>query len=198
MNEIRVPDVIPESCGECKYFQKTGLLDRYSGWCSFYRTKTYSNYHLCRDVSLSTSPIEAFVESIPLPKSVVFISWLLIIFSVVGLLITLAIGASISANYNVQLSPIVYVSVIIASIIQVIMGVGMLNGKNWARLLFLWLTPISIVVGLSSGRISPGTIFKVVWYIVFTVMLSMPHVRRYFHSSPASANGASKKIGDSV
>ena len=38
------PDVIPETCGLCVHFKKTGLLDRYRGHCSFYDRATYRNY----------------------------------------------------------------------------------------------------------------------------------------------------------
>ena len=37
------PEVIPDSCGHCKYFNKTGWIDRFKGYCQFYDRPTYSS-----------------------------------------------------------------------------------------------------------------------------------------------------------
>ena len=38
------PDPIPESCGQCPHFKKTGILDRFRGQCVFYDRTTYTTY----------------------------------------------------------------------------------------------------------------------------------------------------------
>ncbi len=54
----KVPEVIPESCGECAYFTKTGKLDRFKGFCDFYEQETFSN-HKCIAHSLLSPTSES-------------------------------------------------------------------------------------------------------------------------------------------
>ena len=114
------------------------------------------------------------------PTSVTVISWLLIVLSVIGAVVML--GTAVAIEFDAQFMPLV-IAGIVASIIQIVMGVGMLNGQNWARVLFLWLTPISIIVGFFSGRVSPGSVVKIIWYIIFAVYLNKEHVVGYFRGA---------------
>ncbi|MFQ5753118.1 MAG: hypothetical protein ACE5HI_14090 [bacterium] len=42
--DYKIPEVIPDSCGECKYFKKTGVIDRFKGYCEFYDQTTFTSY----------------------------------------------------------------------------------------------------------------------------------------------------------
>ncbi len=111
------------------------------------------------------------------PKSVSVVSWLLIVFSISGLVVML--GTAVAIEFDSRFMPIIIAGGV-ASLLQVAMGVGMLNGKNWARLLFLWLTPVSIIIGFLGGRVSPGSVIKIVWYIIFAVYLTKPAAVTFF------------------
>lgn len=114
------------------------------------------------------------------PTSVTVISRLLIILSVFGVIVML--GTAVAIEFDSRFMPLV-IGVLAASIVQVAMGVGMLSGKNLARLLFLWLTPISITVIFLGGLVGAGTFFKIVWYAVFAVYLTRPRSVGYFEGT---------------
>ncbi len=44
MNEQKSPEIIPDSCKECKYFKHTGIIDIYRGYCLFYKEDRFSNW----------------------------------------------------------------------------------------------------------------------------------------------------------
>lgn len=114
------------------------------------------------------------------PRSVTVISWLLLVLSVVGIAVML--GTAVAIEFDSRFMPLV-IGMLVASIVQIAMAVGMLNGKNWARLLFLWLTPISAVVGLAAGTAGAGALLKIAWYIVFAVYLTRPRAVGYFQGA---------------
>ena len=214
MKKNKVPEVIPDSCDKCDYWQqKKSFLNRYGGHCSFYDTETYyggrclatipdySEKQVTKEDSISTmdkSPVESITtsEQLKTPTSVSVISWLLILFSAIGVIVILVANASVSTAYNVKINPLAITFVIIAAILQAIMGIGMLGGQNWARLLFLWLTPVSIIIGFLGENVSPLVIAKIFWYFIFAIMLTRPHVTQYFHSSSTSADYAINGTGE--
>ncbi len=53
----KIPEVIPNSCGECKFFGKTGKIDFYKGYCSFYNKKVYSSFN-CEALGLLTAEVK--------------------------------------------------------------------------------------------------------------------------------------------
>jgi len=40
----KIPEIIPSNCGECNYFNKTGILDLHKGYCNFYNEKVYTSF----------------------------------------------------------------------------------------------------------------------------------------------------------
>jgi len=131
------------------------------------------------DLEAETSQPELEVPQMR-PTSVTVVGRLLLLLAVVG------IGAVAFAAYSVgnrsEYFPFLMMMGVV-SVFQVFLGMGILNGENWARVLFLWITPLSAGVGLLSGRVSPTTIFKIAWYLVFAGILTRPRVVLYFTTS---------------
>ncbi|MFC1573229.1 hypothetical protein ACFL6M_06480 [Candidatus Eisenbacteria bacterium] len=124
------------------------------------------------------------------PVSVTVICWLLILFafaSVVPVLITLRV---IEENATFPLTSRTYATLPIIAVfnitIQLVMAIGMLKREDWARLVFLWATPLSILAGLIWGVIGtgmgsgPGSAVKAVLYLVCLWFLTRPHVVAWF------------------
>lgn len=44
IDDIRIPDTIPEACRPCAYFSRTGSVDRYVGHCTFYERFTCATW----------------------------------------------------------------------------------------------------------------------------------------------------------
>jgi hypothetical protein len=66
------------------------------------------------------------------------------------------------------------------SVLLITCGVGMLNRQNWARTLYLWLTPLFWIWSLISGA-EPAELFIVLmFYVVCLRMLTRPVVSAYF------------------
>jgi DNA-directed RNA polymerase subunit RPC12/RpoP len=114
-----------------------------------------------------------FVKSnIVSPKSVTVIAWLSIILAIIGVIPTILLLKYVGI-YLVLIF-------IIASLVQIILATGMLNGKNWGRVLFLLLTPLSILIDFTTGSASAGTIIKAGYYIIFAYYLTRKPVIEYF------------------
>jgi len=123
------------------------------------------------------------------PISVTIIAWLLTIAGCMSLLViplTLIMSESREAIVQQGISITRYIiSGFVGIIICFFAGIGMLKGHNWARLLYLLVTPIAaiinITIGLSSGVDPNGKmIFGIVGYIVVLIFLTRPKVVTYF------------------
>ncbi len=115
--------------------------------------------------------------SLPRPKSVTVVSWLLIALAIIGLVVLLVLAGMIEFDKRFMPTLLVYA---VASLIQIVMGAGMLSGKNWARMLFLWITPISAAIGFVGGRVSGGSVIMLIWYFIFAFYLTRPLAVEYF------------------
>ena len=79
------------------------------------------------------------------PTSVTVISWLVIVSSVL-VLVLIFIAAVYFTGFTPRSMPLLFWLDLVMSLFGVALGVGMLNGKNLARQLFLLVRPISIVI----------------------------------------------------
>jgi len=50
----KIPEIIPNNCGECDYYKKTGIIDLYKGHCNFYNEKVYTSFN-CIALTLLTT-----------------------------------------------------------------------------------------------------------------------------------------------
>ena len=106
------------------------------------------------------------------PESVTFIAWLSIVFAIVGFIPILAILKYVSNSILIFYS--------IAALIQIILSVGMLKGKNWARIIFLLIIPISILIGLATKSSGIGLTIKTGFYIFCLYLLTQKRAINYF------------------
>lgn len=96
----------------------------------------------------------------PRPRSITIISWLFIIFGSIALLYGLLPLRDIPSHWYVHLS----------RILQIVAGVFMLYGRNWARLLLVLWIAFHLVVGALNGLIPFVThvlIFSVILFFIF-------------------------------
>src|SRR5678816_4132392 len=96
----------------------------------------------------------------PRPRSVTIISWIFIIFGSVALLSGVVRGAELKSHWYVHLS----------RLLQIVAGVFMLYGRNWARwLLVAWIAFHIVVSALHSVLflLMHVAIFSVILFFVF-------------------------------
>ena len=92
----------------------------------------------------------------PRPRSITIISWLFIIFGSIALLTGLLPFSDIKSHWYVHLS----------RILQIVAGVFMLYGRNWARWLLVAWIAFHIVVGALHGVVT-----LVMHFVIFSVIL---------------------------
>ena len=96
----------------------------------------------------------------PRPRSITIISWLFIIFGSIALFTGLLPFSDIKSHWYVHLS----------RILQIVAGVFMLYGRNWARWLLVAWIAFHIVVGALHGVVTlvmHVVIFSVILFFVF-------------------------------
>lgn len=113
------------------------------------------------------------------PLSVAIIAWFLIVRAVVAGAYAFLVDLGFSA-----LSITLYAAGVI---LQLAVAVGMLNRMNWARTLYLWVTPISIAAEVVSeyfvfGHLLGGTSMNAIFYIVIAILLRRRNTVAWFNS----------------
>ncbi len=113
------------------------------------------------------------------PKSVTIISWYIIVVSVLVLIIILFFTSEkmMGTSRIVELSPLGYIELIF----NLIIGIAMLNGINWSRILYLWARPVEILILLTNPSVVGGKImFSIIFYLIVLYFLTRPEAIRYF------------------
>ena len=116
------------------------------------------------------------------PRIVTIICVLLVVFALLGLIPAYMKIREIEATASFPLRSSTYATLPILALgtaaAQVIMALGMLQGQNWARLLFIFLTPITLLGFL----IQPGATHAVrlVYYLIFLALLTRPSMVPFF------------------
>ncbi len=119
--------------------------------------------------------------SIARPPSVTFIAWMLLAFAIIGT--GLAIYLFLTTDFGRDGTTAILTMFGAVSLLQVVMAVGILSGANWARILFLCLTPVDVAIGLLSGGLSPGLMFKAAYFVVFAFFLTRPGATGFFQAA---------------
>lgn len=103
------------------------------------------------------------------PRSITFISWLFILFGLIALLSgLLPIGEVTMAQRVVELKSHWYVH--LSRLLQIVSGVFMLYGRNWARwLLVAWIVFHIVISALHSALmlLMHIVIFSIILFFVF-------------------------------
>ena len=125
------------------------------------------------------------------PTSITVISWILIVLGALGVL-----GSALMSN-NPDVMEQMAVSKlgagtqqalgIIGSVLSIISGYGMLQGKNWARLLYVISTAIGIALNLYAMPMSGMQWISVALFAVVLFFLYRPAANAWFNRGSASA-----------
>ena len=118
------------------------------------------------------------------PKSVTIISWLLIIMASISIV-------SSALTYNnpdvvklMELSAIPitmqYMIMAVGLLIMIISGIGMLYGKNYARILYVSWTPIAIIISLLTSPAITMMIPSIVFFLIIVFFLFRTESNIYF------------------
>jgi hypothetical protein len=117
------------------------------------------------------------------PGSVTLVCWLLLLFALVGLIPAYTKIRAIEAHATFPLHSSVYATLPILALAiagaQVIMALGMFEGQNWARVAFIFVTPVTLLAVFLEPGWSHG--FRLLYYLVFLAVLTRPAATRFFH-----------------
>jgi hypothetical protein len=125
-------------------------------------------------------------EKIVRPGSVTFISWVTIVISFILFFISLIVLEKLGRRDPVW--PLLIVFSI--AVLNLVAGIGLLQGRNWARLLYCWGNGLIILLftfGLIEeapsrhlGRALGQSALSVIPFIVFVILLYTARAQRYF------------------
>ena len=137
----------------------------------------------------ATIPIGTEAESTPAPMLIVdrprivtVIGTLLTVLAIIGLFALVYVGTLIELNTR---NMITLGSSGLAAAIQAGMGIGILAGMNWVRLVYFTIAPASILIALAFGRFSLTSVIQIVLFGVAAYFLTRPAAVAYFHRGTA-------------
>ena len=119
------------------------------------------------------------------PKSVTVICWLVILSAFFGIFtLKVMINPSPQAadlmSKNLLPVSIQRASVVVGVLICILCGVFMLNGKNWARSLYVGWVAFGIIVGLLTSPVKLMLIPSILVFAIFAFFLFRPKANAYF------------------
>ena len=125
------------------------------------------------------------------PTSITVIAWILIVLSAIGLLGTVmmmnnpdVIEAMAVSKLGVGTQQILAV---VSSIITAICGYGMLQGKNWSRLLYVISSLLGIALNAYAMPMGGAFYFSVAIFVVICFFLYRPAANAWFNGGTAGA-----------
>lgn len=132
------------------------------------------------------------------PTSVSVIAWILIIKSGMSLIMGTVIlnnpkGKEIIAKSLLSV-PLLYTILYVGILITIVSGIGMLKGKNWARILYVVWSVINFSISFATSPMKPIFIPGVVLFGVITFFLFRPKANDYFSSTEAASQAARQPI----
>jgi len=120
----------------------------------------------------------------PRPTSVTIVGWLLMVSSVCSC------SAVMNAMTDPRVADVLSQSVLPVSfqyglswaglLVTLVSGKGVLDGDNWARLLFVGWSGVSHLISIVTLPITPFTIVGLVLYLIFAFILFRPAASAYF------------------
>jgi uncharacterized membrane protein HdeD (DUF308 family) len=105
------------------------------------------------------------------PRSITIISWIFIVFGSIALLYGVLPFGDLKSHWYVHLS----------RILQIVAGVFMLYGRNWARLLLIAWIAFHLIVGALHGVATLAVHVAIFSVILFFVL--RPEANEYFAGS---------------
>lgn len=117
----------------------------------------------------------------PRPLTVTIIGWALLAFSGIGCAAAVYLFLTTDLNQGGVLGLLIVFAAI--GLLNIAIAVGILNGANWARILFLWITPADIVIAAAGSGITPGLLFKAAYFVTFAFFLTRQDASVFFGAS---------------
>ena len=121
------------------------------------------------------------------PTSVTVIAWLLIIGGALNLPWTLTLlydpkVKELMARDSSLPIPVQYFHVCAGLLMVIVTGVAMLKAQNWARMLYVTWSLISLLLLFTTSPIRPILMFACVPTLIIVFFLFRPDANRYFHA----------------
>jgi hypothetical protein len=122
-----------------------------------------------------------------------FISWLVIIGASLNLVALIYLGTKQAPFLTLACGAFGF-------LLQITMGIGMRDGRNWAKLLYLWAVPISLATLAKQGDPDSilGAFVGLIGYGAFAICLTRPSAAAYFRSVSRSAELAAVSTEESM
>lgn len=124
------------------------------------------------------------------PLSITIISWILIVLAILGFagtLLALSVPEGREVMEEGELPAEAHIAIsFIGLAVLVTSGVGMLKGLNWARMLYVAWTGVSLLVGFLTTTAPATLIPPLVFFLVIVFFLFRPAANDYFRRSPES------------
>lgn len=126
---------------------------------------------------------------IPRPLSVTIISWILIVLALLGLVGTLVSMNVPEAREIMEQGKLPVEAQIALSLVGlgvlVVSGIGMLKGGNWARMLYVGWTALSLILGFFTAPAPATMIPSLIIFLIIAFFLFRPAPNAYFRGAPA-------------
>jgi len=121
------------------------------------------------------------------PKSITFISWFLIITSVISIISTAFTYDTPEVVKIMELSPIPiilqYIMMVVGMTITISCSVLMLKAKSIGRIVYVGWTTLSLIIGLFMSPVPFMMLPGVLFFAVVTFFLFRPKANEYFKFS---------------
>ena len=119
--------------------------------------------------------------AIPRPQSITLISWAFIVCGL-GCALIVCVGlpnirSFILDDWELMAKAGVFMT------FSLVYGIAMLNGKNWAREMYLWLTPFFGILSIFTGSGIAAMIPSLAIYLVLVRILTRPGAVAFFKQS---------------
>lgn len=76
--------------------------------------------------------------------------------------------------------PVQFIMLYVGLTVMLVCGIGMLKGKNWARLLYVIWSAVGLVIGLATSPMKAMLIPGLLVVLIFVFFLFRPNANRYF------------------
>ena len=125
------------------------------------------------------------------PTSITVISWILIVLGALGLLVAAMMSNNPDVMEQMAKSKLgagtQQMIGVVSSVISIVSGYGMLQGKNWARLLYVISSVIGIAINFYAMPIGGAEYLAIGIFVILLFFLFRPAANAWFNRNGAPA-----------
>jgi uncharacterized membrane protein (DUF2068 family) len=125
------------------------------------------------------------------PTSVTIISWILIVLGALGVLVAALMSNNPDVMEQMAKSKLgagnQQIIGIVSSVVSIVSGYGMLQGKNWGRLLYVISTVIGIALNFYAMPMGGAEYLAIAIFVVVLFFLYRPAANAWFNRAGATA-----------